>query len=158
MAYIARCKRDFKPHTDMQYSCLNYITLQNIVERITGQSLRTFAANNIFILLGMKHTDFLPCAPDKSGKLANTSQPRWVTNGEQASLTPIAPTERQPNGTVKQGQVHDPLACTLNGGVSGNAGLFSSAEDVATLCAMLQNGGEWGGKRIREYIPKGRVF
>ena len=148
MAYIARCKRDFKPHTDMQYSCLNYNTLQNIVERITGQSLRTFAANNIFIPLGMNHTDFLPCAPDKSGKLANTSQPRWVTNGEQASLTPIAPTERQPNGTVKQGQVHDPLACTLNGGVSGNAGLFSSAEDVATLCAMLQNGGEWGGKRI----------
>ena len=148
MAYIARCKRDFKPHTDMQYSCLNYITLQNIVERITGQSLRTFAANNIFIPLGMNHTDFLPCAPDKNGKLANTSQPRWVTNGEQASLTPIAPTERQPNGTVKQGQVHDPLACTLNGGVSGNAGLFSSAEDVATLCAMLQNGGEWGGKRI----------
>lgn len=128
MAYIARCKRDFKPHTDMQYSCLNYITLQNIVERITGQSLRTFAANNIFIPLGMKHTDFLPCAPDKSGKLSNTSQPRWVTNGEQASLTPIAPTERQPNGMVKQGQVHDPLACTLNGGVSGNAGLFSSAE------------------------------
>ena len=148
MAYIARCKRDFKPHTDMQYSCLNYITLQNIVERITGQSLRTFAANNIFIPLGMNHTDFLPCAPDKSGKLANTSQPRWVTNGEQASLTPIAPTERQSNGTVKLGQVHDPLACTLNGGVSGNAGLFSSAEDVATLCAMLQNGGEWGGKRI----------
>ena len=148
MAYIAGCKREFKPRADMQYSCLNYITLQNIVERITGQSLRTFAANNIFIPLGMKHTDFLPCTSDKSGKLVNTSQPRWVANGEQASLTPIAPTEKQPNGTVKQGQVHDPLACTLNGGVSGNAGLFSSAEDVATLCAMLQNGGMWGGKRI----------
>ena len=148
MAYIAGCKREFKPRADMQYSCLNYITLQNIIERITGQSLRTFAANNIFIPLGMKHTDFLPCTSDKSGKLVNTSQPRWVANGEQASLTPIAPTEKQPNGTVKQGQVHDPLACTLNGGVSGNAGLFSSAEDVATLCAMLQNGGMWGGKRI----------
>ena len=148
MTYIAGCKREFKPRADMQYSCLNYITLQNIIERITGQSLRTFAANNIFIPLGMKHTDFLPCASDKSGKLVNTSQPRWVANGEQASLTPIAPTEKQPNGTVKQGQVHDPLACTLNGGVSGNAGLFSSAEDVSTLCAMLQNGGMWGGKRI----------
>ena len=148
MAYIAGCKREFKPRADMQYSCLNYITLQNIIERITGQSLRTFAANNIFIPLGMKHTDFLPCTSDKSGKLVNTSQPRWVANGEQASLTPIAPTEKQPNGTVKQGQVHDPLACTLNGGVSGNAGLFSTAEDVATLCAMLQNGGAWGGKRI----------
>ena len=148
MTYIAGCKREFKPRADMQYSCLNYITLQNVVERITGQSLRTFAANNIFIPLGMKHTDFLPCTSDKSGKLVNTSQPRWVANGEQANLIPIAPTEKQPNGTVKQGQVHDPLACTLNGGVSGNAGLFSSAEDVATLCAMLQNGGMWGGKRI----------
>ena len=148
MTYIAGCKREFKPRAAMQYSCLNYITLQNIIERITGQSLRTFAANNIFIPLGMKHTDFLPCTSDKSGKLVNTSQPRWVANGEQASLTPIAPTEKQPDGTVKQGQVHDPLACTLNGGVSGNAGLFSSAEDVATLCAMLQNGGMWGGKRI----------
>ena len=148
LAYIAQCKRDFKPETNMQYSCLNYITLQNIVERITHQSLRTFAANNIFIPLRMNHTDFLPCAPDKSGKLANTSLPRWVANGEKAGLTPIAPTERMANGAVKQGQVHDPLACTLNGGVSGNAGLFSSAEDVATLCAMLQNGGEWGGKRI----------
>ena len=148
MTYIAGCKREFKPRADMQYSCLNYITLQNIIERITGQSLRTFAANNIFIPLGMKHTDFLPCTSDKSGKLVNTSQPRWVANGEQAGLTPIAPTERQPNGVVKQGQVHDPLACTLNGGVSGNAGLFSTAEDVATLCAMLQNGGAWGGKRI----------
>lgn len=148
MAHIAHVKRNFRPRSDMQYSCLNYITLQNIVERITGESLRTFAANNIFVPLGMTHTDFLPCTADKNGKLTNTAQARWLVNGEKADLTPIAPTERLANGMVKQGQVHDPLACSLNGGVSGNAGLFSSAEDVATLCAMLQNGGEWGGKRI----------
>ena len=36
----------------------------------------------------------------------------------------------------------------MNGGISGNAGLFSSAEDIAILCAMLQNDGIWNGKRI----------
>ena len=36
----------------------------------------------------------------------------------------------------------------MNGGISGNAGLFSSAEDIAILCAMLQNEGTWNGQRI----------
>lgn len=43
MEYIATCKRDFKPQTDFQYSCLNFITLQHIIETISGQSLRDFA-------------------------------------------------------------------------------------------------------------------
>ena len=47
-----------------------------------------------------------------------------------------------------RGQVHDPLARILNGGISGNAGVFSCAEDIALLCAALQNGGEWNGRRI----------
>ena len=36
----------------------------------------------------------------------------------------------------------------MNGGISGNAGVFSCAEDIAVLCAALQNGGEWNGHRI----------
>ena len=36
----------------------------------------------------------------------------------------------------------------MMGGVSGNAGLFSSARDLAVYCAMVLNGGEWHGKRI----------
>lgn len=61
---------------------------------------------------------------------------------------PIAPTTRQADGTVLRGVVHDPLARVLNGGISGNAGLFSTADDVAIFCAALQNGGEWNGHRI----------
>ena len=60
----------------------------------------------------------------------------------------IAPTEKQPNGQVLFGQVHDPLARVMNGGISGNAGVFSCADDIAILCAALQNGGEWNGRRI----------
>ena len=50
----------------------------------------------------------------------------------------IAPTEKQPDGQVLCGQVHDPLARIMNGGISGNAGVFSCAEDIAVLCAALQ--------------------
>ena len=59
-----------------------------------------------------------------------------------------APTEKQANGKCLLGYVHDPLAGIMNGGISGNAGVFTTADDVAILCAALQNGGEWNGHRI----------
>lgn len=65
MEYIATCPRDFRLQTDFQYSCLNFITLQHIVETVSGQSLRDFAHEHIFDVLGMKHTDYLPCTQDK---------------------------------------------------------------------------------------------
>ena len=45
------------------------------------------------------------------------------------------------------GTVHDPTAA-LMGGISGNAGLFSNANDLAILSQMLLNGGEYGGERF----------
>lgn len=160
MEYIATCRRDFKPQTNFQYSCLNFITLQHIIETVSGQSLRDFARRNIFDVLGMNHTDYLPCQRDKNGQWVNTDLPHWAQAGTPHSaanyqLSPlnyqlknVAPTEKQPNGQVLCGQVHDPLARIMNGGISGNAGVFSCAEDIAVLCAALQNGGEWNGHRI----------
>lgn len=125
--YISNCKRDFAPKSQFQYSCLNYITLQRIIETISGQTLRNFAKANIFDILGMKHTDYCP-------------------TGETLAL--CAPTEKQADDSVLKGIVHDPLARIMNGGVSGNAGVFSSADDIAILAAALLNDGEYGGKRI----------
>ena len=76
--------------------------------------MRDFARENVFDVLGMKHTDYLPCLRDKNGKWINT-----VPLPEN-----IAPTEKQPDGQVLCGQVHDPLARILNGGISGNAGVL----------------------------------
>ena len=146
MEYIATCKRDFKPQTDFQYSCLNFIALQHIIENVSGKSLRDFARENIFDVLGMNHTDYLPCRRDKNGQWVNTSCSPLST--DRCAVNNIAPTEKQTDGQVLCGQVHDPLARVMNGGISGNAGLFSCAEDIAVLCAALQNGGEWNGHRI----------
>lgn len=148
MEYISTCRRDFAPESGFQYSCLNFVTLQHIVETVTHQSLRDYAARHIFLPLGMAHTDYLPCKADARGRWVNTDQPRWVKLGEHPDETPIAPTERQKDGTVLLGQVHDPLARVLNGGISGNAGLFSTADDIAVLCACLLNGGSWNGYRL----------
>ena len=125
--YISTCRRDFKPKTSFQYSCLNYITLQRIIETISGQNLSAFARQNIFDVLGMTHTGYQP-------------------TGE--TLARVAPTEKLKDGNVLSGIVHDPLARVMNGGISGNAGVFSDACDMTILATTLLNNGEYNGKRI----------
>jgi CubicO group peptidase (beta-lactamase class C family) len=163
--YIATCKRDFKPETDFQYSCLNYITLQHIIENLSGMSLRDFARKNLFDVLGMQHTDYLPCKQGADGKWVNTAEAAWasVTKGDWHQL--VAPTEKQPDGSVLCGQVHDPLARVMNGGISGNAGVFSCADDIALEVTALMDGGAYNGKRILSpmavramtSLPKGKL-
>jgi len=127
MEYISTCKRDFKPTTKFQYSCLNFITLQNILQNVTGVTLAEYAKKNVFDVLGLKHTMYNP-----TGK----------------TLEMCAPTEKQKDGTILCGKVHDPLARLMNDGNSGNAGVFSNAEDLAIIAAALMNGGSYNGKRI----------
>lgn len=127
MEYICQCPRDFRPKTGYQYSCLNFITLQNVLEKITGETLALYAQEHVFDRLGLQHTTYMP-------------------QGETLAL--CAPTELQEDGLPLVGQVHDPLARLLNGGNSGNAGVFSNAEDLAVIAVALLNGGEVNGRRI----------
>ncbi|GHV13869.1 hypothetical protein FACS1894169_01730 [Bacteroidia bacterium] len=127
ITHISKVKRNNEPSTVFDYSCLNFITLQRIIETVSGMSLQNFAKQNIFIPLAMRHTDYNP-------------------TGE--TLDWVAPTQKQADGSVLKGKVHDPLAGIVNGGVSGNAGVFSNAEDLAVLTAMLLNNGEVKGVRI----------
>lgn len=127
MEYIATCKRDFKPTTKFQYSCLNFITLQNILQNVTGEKLCDYAKKNVYDVLGLTNTTYNPTG---------------------ATLALVAPTEKQKDGSVILGLVHDPLARLLNDGNSGNAGVFSNADDMAVIAVALMNGGEYRGKRI----------
>ena len=127
MEYISTCDRHFAPRDSFQYSCLNYITLQHIIETISGQSLEYFAQANIFDVLGMEHTNYRP---------------------QGATLDRVAPTEKQADGGVLLGVVHDPLARVMNDCNSGNAGVFSDADDLAILATALLNGGAYNGKQI----------
>jgi len=119
--------RNFRPKSDYLYSCLNFITLQNILQNVTGEKLCDYAQEHVFDALGLKHTTYMP-----KGEL----------------LQYCVPTEVQANGLPLIGEVHDPLARLANGGNSGNAGVFSNAEDLSVIAACLLNGGEINGKRI----------
>ncbi len=129
ITYLAdseRVQRLSRPGEELRYSCLNMILVQAIIERVTGQRLDHYAQQEVFGPMGLKST--------------------WYNCIDDAALpypadAPIVPTEVQPSGKVLCGEVHDPLARVANRGVSGNAGLFSSAEDLATVASVLMNGG-----------------
>ncbi|UCD49402.1 MAG: beta-lactamase family protein [Phycisphaerales bacterium] len=114
-----------QPGETFQYSCLGYITLAEIVRVISGQHIAAFSQANVFTPLTMKDTRFNPPAS-------------WQNR--------IAATEIVDDELLR-GTVHDPLA-RLRAGTSGNAGLFSTASDLAIYCRMLLNHGKWRGGRI----------
>ena len=131
MSYINTVPRLFKPTTKYEYSCLGFITLQNILEKITGKPIRDYAKENIFDVLGMKHTTYAP---------------KTLKNEEVMAL--VAPTVKLPDGSVLLGEAQDPLGRIMNWENSGNSGLFSSAEDLALLAAALMNGGKINGVSV----------
>ena len=119
---------EYEPGTKEIYSDLGIILMGEIIERLTGKTLDELANTYIFTPLGMKNTMFRP--PKKL----------WPE---------IAPTEfdaRYRNRLVR-GEVHDENAFAI-GGVSGHAGLFSTAPDLAAFCQMLLNGGVYAHHRI----------
>jgi CubicO group peptidase (beta-lactamase class C family) len=128
--YIRKLALAHPPGQTVVYSCLNAILCAEIVEAVSGQPLDRFAAENIFRPLKMTDTGFNP--PD-------ALRPRCV---------PTTKTDYgKGDGGFLRGQVHDPLAA-FQAGVSGNAGLFSTAGDLARLAQMMLSGGELDGARI----------
>lgn len=139
--------RNFKPGTGFLYSCLNYITMQHIVQRITGERLCDYAEAHVYEPMGLKHTCYFPLREDMR------------TPAEHAGLLPmVAPTAVQADGAPLLGAVHDPLARRANGGVSGNAGLFSNAVDISRICMMIIGGGRVGPDKKRGFPASARVL
>ena len=140
-ARIAGLRLQSVPGEKTTYSDLGFILLGLIVEEISGEQLDAFLAHRVFEPMGLRDTGFNPLAwPVRSG-----------ADDESALLTRIAPTEQSqsaPGGFI-HGVVHDENARGL-GGVSGHAGLFSTARDLAALVQMLMNDGFYGGRRYIE--------
>ncbi len=115
------------PGTETVYSDWDMILQQLIIERITGVTLDRFVDEHVFKPLGMTSTMFNP---------------------DSSLLARIAPTEIDTaRGGLVHGKVHDENAWAM-GGVSGHAGLFSTARDLAIFAQMLLNGGSYNGVRI----------
>jgi CubicO group peptidase (beta-lactamase class C family) len=134
VGYIAQLPKTDTPGTAFHYSCLGYITLAHILHLVTGQDIAAFSEERIFKPLKMKHTFFNP--PEKFRILC----------------VPTEVIDKKP----LIGFVHDPLA-RLQGGISGNAGLFSTADDLAVFTRMMLGKGSYMGIRILSPIAVERM-
>jgi CubicO group peptidase (beta-lactamase class C family) len=114
------------PGEEVVYSDVGFVTLWAAAERAAAGPLPELLEERVFGPLGMASTGFAP-------------------GGECEAC---APTFRDGDGTPVRGVVHDPIARTLGADRAGNAGLFSTARDVARFAAMLAAGGELGGVRV----------
>jgi CubicO group peptidase (beta-lactamase class C family) len=117
LALVDTTPLDTTPGTRFVYSDLGAILLMQAVERVTGERIDHFLARRVFAPLGMTATRFLP---PKS----------WRAR--------IAPTEIDTafRHRLIRGEVHDENAGRM-GGVSGHAGLFGNAPDLARFAVWL---------------------
>ncbi|WP_299533892.1 serine hydrolase [Ulvibacterium sp.] len=122
-----------------RYSGLTFLIFPKLIEQLTGESYEYYLEKNFYLPLGAVTLGFNP----KPKNLPNL----------------IVPTEQDTlfRHTLTQGWVHDENASLL-GGVSGNAGLFSSAIDLAKIMQLYQNYGSYEGRRyfseatVKEFI------
>lgn len=115
--------------TKYRYSGLSFITYPELVYDLTGEHFDSYVQSNIYNPIGAYSVCFNPI--------------------DRYPLNKIAPTEvdNYYRHRLVHGYVHDECAALL-GGVSGNAGLFGTANDCAKIMQMLLNGGSYGGTQI----------
>ena len=109
----------------VHYSCMGYILLQKILERISGRRLDELAKAYVFEPLGMSSTGYLPFGSNRNKPDCN------------AAATEFSPLHQY----YIRGHVHDENAHFVGGG-SGNAGVFSTLEDTVRFAQMLSLRGE----------------
>jgi uncharacterized protein YbbC (DUF1343 family) len=128
LAHVFDQRLEAAPGQAYNYGDLGYIVLGALIERITGERLDKLAQREIFQPLGMRDTGYLPAV------------------GQRYRIAPTEIAEERPIPLI-HGEVHDPRAWLL-GGVAGNAGVFSTAEDMARFARMLLGEGQLDGVRV----------
>ncbi|MBV9775117.1 MAG: beta-lactamase family protein [Gemmatimonadetes bacterium] len=112
------------PGDQVEYSDIGFVVLFAAAEKAAGEPVYRLLDRRVYGPLRMRSTTY------------------------QAGMgcERCASTSRE-HGDAFQGKVHDPIARQL-GGIAGNAGLFSTAHDLARFAAMLANEGELNGVRV----------
>lgn len=124
---IFALKSTVEPGTKFVYSDVGFLVLAELVRRVSGEDVHVFSQRHVFEPLAMGDTTYRPTESQKQRAAVN----------------------EQRDGRWMQGDVHDPRSYRL-GGITGHAGLFSTAEDLAIHALMMLNQGQYGGVRIME--------
>lgn len=120
---------ELRPNRNYRYSDLGFYIMAKLVEKQTGKTLDQYIEETFYADMGLQHTMFNP----------------W----KKTDLTQVPPTERDNyfRRMEVHGYVHD-MGAAMLGGVSGHAGLFSNASDLAILMQMLLQHGHYAGRKF----------
>jgi len=136
LQYYATLPLINSPGTRYRYSDVGFMALGKIVELAGQDSLDGFCAREMFRPLKMADTQFNPPKSLKP-RIAATEKCRW-------------------RGRVIHGQVHDENAYAV-GGVSGHAGLFSTALDLGRFCRALIAGDVVSAATFEAMTRRGQI-
>jgi len=116
-----------------KYSDVNFNLIQRVLEKKMNQPINIYLENNFYKSLNLRRTAYRPLEKFKAKHIIPTEDDeRW-------------------RGQLLRGYVHDESASLL-GGVAGNSGLFSNANDLGIMFQMMLNGGTYG--EIKYLEPK----
>ncbi len=116
---------------EYRYSDLGFILLPTIAELITFEPFERIVSDRFYEPLKCNSITYLPLTKFPARQIAPTEN------------------DREFRQQLLRGDVHDPAAAML-GGVSGHAGLFGTATDVAAIMQMLVNKGTYNGIKFFE--------
>ena len=131
----------YEPGTKTLYSDVDYMLLGFLVEKITGRRLDDYCREAFYEPLGLRHTCFNPLEHGYQKADCAATEIHGNTRQGQISFENI-------RTDTLQGQVHDENAFYTMQGISGHAGLFSNAGDLAVLAQILVNRGGYGRHRF----------
>jgi CubicO group peptidase (beta-lactamase class C family) len=130
----------YEPGTKTLYSDIDYMLLGMIIEKITGEDLNTFLKKTYWDPMGLTHITYNPL--DNGFKKEDCAATELNGNTRDGVLS----FPRVRKETI-QGEVHDEEAYYTMEGISGHAGLFSNASDLAKLASVMLTGG-YGNNRF----------
>lgn len=119
---------DLRNSTDYRYSDLGFYLMAQLVERQSGLPLDQYMQKHFYQPMGLQNTSYLPLQKFDKDRIVPTERDNYFRK------------------RTVHGYVHD-MGAAMLGGVSGHAGLFSSAQDLAQLMQMLLQGGYYGGQQ-----------
>ena len=131
---ICQTPLQYEPRTRYLYSDVDYMALGAIVEKITGLDLDTYLKENFFKPMGLDRITYNPL---ENGFEKDDCAATELIGNTRDRLIDFPGVREYP----LQGEVHDEMAWYSMNGISGHAGLFSNATDLAKLAFVMFSGG-----------------
>lgn len=119
---------ELRNNTNYKYSDLGFYLIADMVNRVSGKPIDQYVQKEFYKPLGLSTATYNPLNSVNKNRIPPTEKDKYF------------------RGRTVHGYVHD-MGAAMLGGVSGHAGLFANANDVAIIMQLLLNKGFYGGKQ-----------